>query len=514
MALLVINPELEIIYSGDPAEDDRSFCWPVSERFPANRSEGHLLVGTNDGLSIFRFDEDLETYIQTGNFTELQYLLVNEIVPSVNSDEFWVGTGDEGLFRIIGKGYNPEDYTVEKIGMDQGLEYSSITSIVFDGQRRVWITDYGVGLFRFDLDESGNLTSSVLFNEENGIPSEYINEIFIDEEGNQWFSSQGNGITVLRDPAFTFFKMWKDELSPDVTAIHAEGEDQWFGGLGHLAHVVNGRIDEATFLGGSDGLPNDKITALYLDPNNDLYIGTEGTGLLIKRAGSNKIEQLVISRNSLDNQVNAIDGKADTVFVATNNGVYALDPVTGGRANYSTANGLPHNAINDILVDREGTAWIATQTSGLISINSNRQLLIEGKPNYEFVTIAEDNNGVLWAGTKEVGVIKFYDDSWEGYSSERGLMNNYTYTIGIDPVGYVWVGHRMGLSRIQPEKKTVRIYGTESGFESDIYRNAVATTDNGNVLIGTTGGVIQYDAYQAREDTCSSETQSEICDDQ
>ena len=87
---------------------------------------------------------------------------------------------------------------------------------------------------------------------------------------------------------------------------------------------------------------------------------------------------------------------------------------------YTTANGLPHNEINDILVDREGIAWIATKTSGLISVNSSKQFLIEGKPNYEFVTLAEDDNGILWAGTETNGVFKFNNDSLGWYNADNG----------------------------------------------------------------------------------------------
>ena len=43
----------------------------------------------------------------------------------------------------------------------------------------------------------------------------------------------------------------------------------------------------------TNGLPDDRITALYVDPNNDLYIGTGGNGLFIKRQGSSRIQQLI-----------------------------------------------------------------------------------------------------------------------------------------------------------------------------------------------------------------------------
>ncbi len=145
--------------------------------------------------------------------------------------------------------------------------------------------------------------------------------------------------------------------------------------------------EEVTYLGMSEGLPNDRVTALYLDPNGDLYIGTERSGLFIKQRGSSRITPRVISGNSLENIINAIDGNRDSIFVATNNGIYTLNPSNGRRTSFSTANGLPHNKVNDILVESDGTAWVATLTSGLVRIKPDRevdQAILEGRPKLEF----------------------------------------------------------------------------------------------------------------------------------
>ena len=501
--LLILNPDLEITYMGDPGDPSDPFAGKFLYEFQIT-GDGNLLVGTRDGLTIFRFDTDLEMYIVTGNIADLQYLGVQEIVPAINKNEYWVGTGDEGLFRLSGEGYNPDDYTIEKIGVDKGLEYANISSIVFDGERRVWITDSGIGLYRFELDESGNLKSPVLFDAESGIPNEYVNQVFIDEEGNQWFSSPGNGIAVLRDQAFTFYDLWKDEHVADVSAIFLKGNDYWFGGHSRIAHYDKGNPDDISFFGTQNGLPQDKVSALYMDQNGDLYIGTESSGLYIKHNGSSRINPLAISRNSLQNAINALDGNVDSIFVATNNGVFTINRANGRRTYFSTANGLPHNKINDILVDQEGTAWIATRTSGLFGIKSGKeiiQILLAEKTRMEFNTLAKDDNGVIWAGTLGDGIFKFNNDFLEHYDVQLGLKRDFIYAIGVDPMGYVWVGHREGLSRIDPQKGTIRVYGKESGFNSDVIRNAVATADDGRMFLGTTGGIIQYDAYQAKEDT-------------
>ncbi len=501
--LMVISPDLKVSYvGGDPNDQANPFSGYFLNNFQITPN-GSLLVGSNSGLSIYRFDEELDTYIHTGEIAELKYMVVQEIVTAIHPNEYWVGTEDEGIYLLSGTGHDPEEYAVQKIGEEAGLGNARVTCIRFDGPRRVWIADNGKGIYRVELDEEGNIGNSILFNEENGIPDVYINQIFIDEEGNQWFSSTGNGIAVLRDQAFTFLDIWQDERLPEVTAISGKGTDYWFAGNSRLAYY-SGEDQSYYHLGPEDGLPSDRITAVYLNSHGDLYIGTSISGLFIKKGGSNRIRPLLVSGNSLENIINAIDGNGDSIFVATNNGVYTYNPLSGNRSSFSTTNGLPHNKVNDVLVDHEGIAWLAMPTSGIYGIRPNQEIIdiiIDGRPKYEFMSLAEDNEGVIWAGTYGDGVFMFDEDTLIWFNEKAGLMNDYTYALGQDPKGYIWVGHRQGMSRIDAQRDIIRIYGKEAGLEADIAHNAVFPTHTGGLLFGSTAGMIRYDAYQAREDS-------------
>ena len=502
--LLVIDKDLNIIYERDPENPEDPFIGKFLYDLQET-SDGTLLVATQDGVSLYRYDEDLKIYINTGVLPDLQYLGVQELVSALNENEYWAGTEDEGLFRITGNGYDPAGYHVGKIGLDKGLEYASIASIVFDGARRVWINSLSEGIYRFELDEQGTLGASILFNVENGLPNPFINQIFVDEEGNQWFSTPGKGITVLRNQAFTFYNIWEDEGYTDVSAIHVDGDIRWFGGKGRIAMASGDGQGSYTYLGRSNGLPDDKITALYTDGQHNLYIGTESNGLYRKKAGSSWVQPLLQSRNSLENSVNAIDGNETLLYVATNSGVCILNLLSGEYTFRTTANGLPHNLINDVLVDRNGEVWIATRSSGLTSVSSDRHIPIADRPNIEYMTLVEGDDGVIWAGTAGDGIFQFdlNKATLDYYSIEKGLKSNNTYAIAADPDGKIWAGHRMGMSAVNPSRKTVRMFGRESGFKSDVNQNSVAQTAGGKMLFGSTGGVIEYDTYQAREDTAA-----------
>ena len=161
--VLVIDPDLQIIHERNPADPNDPFAGKFLYDFQIT-PDGHLLIATQDGLSIFRYDQELETYISTGIVNDMQYIGVQELVSAVNQDEYWAGTEDEGVFRITGKGYDPEGYVVSKIGEEFGFAYSSISSIVFNGERRAWLSGAGEGIFRVDLDAEGNPYESSLFN--------------------------------------------------------------------------------------------------------------------------------------------------------------------------------------------------------------------------------------------------------------------------------------------------------------------------------------------------------------
>jgi serine phosphatase RsbU (regulator of sigma subunit) len=126
---------------------------------------------------------------------------------------------------------------------------------------------------------------------------------------------------------------------------------------------------------------------------------------------------------------------------------------------------------------------------------------IQGNPKLEFVCLTEDEEGQIWAGTSEKGVFKFAEETPKVYSLDQGLKAKYTYAIGIDPKGYIWVGHRLGLSKIDPVSENIVVFDQEMGFTSDVLYRAIEKNARGQMLFGTNNGLILYDTYQARVDS-------------
>ncbi len=463
--------------------------------------DGKLLVGGFDGLSLYTRGNDSIYFSEIGLIPGLPFARIQTIVSGQVPDTYWIGTEDEGMFMISGKGGDLEEYVVTQIGIGQGIGYSSINSIYTGDKGYLWISDYGYGVYRFRVDEAGELTDKLFFNEKSGLPELYIKDIFQDDEGNIWFASQGSGIAVLRDQAFTFYSFEQDQDIPAISAICTKGIDNWFGSEAGLIWINRDKVSDRRVYTTVNGLPNDKITDLFLDADKNLYVALEYSGVYLLKNGSQRLIPFFKADNSLGNSINAIDGDENTIWLATNNGVYSVDLKNGAIDHRSTNTGLPHNVINDIMIDHEGEVWIATRSSGLYCITKDESYTLQGDPKLEFVDMTIDAQENIWATTKEDGVFKFDSDSIAAFSTDNGLKAKYTYAVGIDPNGQVWVGHRLGLSKIDPETRNISVFGPETGFTSDILYRSINVNEDGVVFFGTNDGLIVYDSKRARKDT-------------
>ncbi|MEL6730863.1 MAG: two-component regulator propeller domain-containing protein, partial [Bacteroidota bacterium] len=80
------------------------------------------------------------------------------------------------------------------------------------------------------------------------------------------------------------------------------------------------------------------------------------------------------------------------------------------------------------------------------------------------------------------------------FSVEDGLPQSQVYAIAEDPRGHLWLGTRGG-GIAQFDGKEFRSYNTRQGLVSN-YINALLTTSDDQLWIGTTYGASRYDGRQ------------------
>ncbi len=452
----------------------------------------NFLIGTSNGLSLFSLNDN--GFTESYKVEELSYITVQSVDKGKNEGDFWIGTEDSGFYLLKKKGEHFDSYDIVNFGEKYDLAYDNVRSVLEDNESMLWVSTFGKGIIKLIPDENKdhNYLDIINYSTANGLANDFVKTVYQDWEGNFWIGTYGGGLSFSVDEAFTFHYRDNKDINGDILSIEESEKSLWFGG-DKVILKVNKASNDIEVLNARNGVPKDKIVALYVDKNNKLWIGTEQNGIYQLDINTNKIKAYFKSSSSLGNKINYITGVDNTVWVATENGVFEFDIISGKRNLYSTSQGLPHNSIQHIFVDSDKNPWVATKSQGIFVLNSDLNYSIESNINFQFRSIAEDINGDIWAVTYGDGVFKFAHDSIWYFSTDNGLKSTYCYSIISDDAGKVWVGHRLGMSSIDVNTGDVKVYGTEMGITGDCNNNAVLKQESGVILTGTKDGLIMYD---------------------
>lgn len=131
-----------------------------------------------------------------------------------------------------------------------------------------------------------------------------------------------------------------------------------------------------------------------------------------------------------------------TVWVGTDGGLSKFDGATW--TTYTTAEGLPDDAIRSLFVAPDGMLWIGTFFSGLVSFNGNTfttyNTTNSGLPDNFVKSMAFEAPGTLWIGTGS-GLAKLKNDTITGYDlSNLGMLSNNVAAVAVKPNGIKILG--------------------------------------------------------------------------
>ncbi|MFP4059991.1 MAG: two-component regulator propeller domain-containing protein [bacterium] len=462
----------------------------------------NLLVATNEGLytgSLPGEKSDFELGIQV---EELAYIQVQDILHFPDSAFFLVGTEGEGLYRLKFDDFESGRYEIRKYATWAGLEYSNVQSLELDPEKNLWVSTFGEGLTQLIYSAGEDrYVDFINYNDKNGLENNFIKQVFHDREGITWVATYGNGLAALSEQAFVFYEIGEQTIGGKIISIEAENGYLWMGGENGLIRADKTSGEVTGYYDKKIGLPTDDITALFLDYENDLWIGTRKNGIYLLPQKGKSVRRMHVSQNSLENTINRITGIKHMIYCATNNGVVILNKKSGSVETLNTADGLPHNRIRDVFIDSDDIAWIATKSDGITAIDDEISFSLDSRAEIEFTSITEDKNKNLWTGTDGYGVFMFRADTLLHFSTDNGLKSNYCYAVTSDKDGNIWIGHRVGLSKIIAGTYSVISYGREMGITGDVNYNAVTKSKDAQIFFGTTDGLLKYDISKDKQES-------------
>jgi ligand-binding sensor domain-containing protein/signal transduction histidine kinase len=428
----------------------------------AQTPDGYLWLGTDAGLA--RFDGirfvpfGLQEGIRTGS---VRALLAD------HHGGLWIGTADSGLSRW-------QNNRLTTFTMRDGLPANGIIALAEDSSQRLWVgTEAGLSLWQNGQPvPPGNLEF---------FPGQRVNALIKNRQGRMWAAVQGAGVFQFVDDRPVRVRV--DSLEEQLKDAHCLLVDQagrlWIGAgedfvlcqegdrwhryriprnqarahVSSLAEELDGTVWAGSDGGGllqfregkslpvpvGSGLAGSLIESLLTDREGRLWVGTE--------AGLNALRRksLVSLGQAEGLGFGAVQGLAEVtpgvVWVGKpSNGLYRWDGKSFSRL--SVAGLAPHDSqITALLVTHDGFCWVATTNSLLlykdpIAAADEVKVIPLGPANIS--SLAEDNTGALWAGTRAGKLWQLREESWLAQTNFTDT--NALTSIVADAEGSLWIG--------------------------------------------------------------------------
>ncbi len=286
----------------------------------------------------------------------------------------------------------------------------------------------------------------------------------------------------------------------------------------------------------ADGLLRDTIQKVKQDSHGFLWFCTgEGASRFDGYAFTNFTADDGLPVGAVNDFLETRDG---IIYLATDGGVAKLNPtqIQNPQSHIqSSTNSLfkvlvPGNpqskAIQVLFEDLDGTVWIGT-SNGLYQLNNQDEFVAlnlgESRTLQKQIfvtTILKDRQGALWIGTQGSGLFwRKPDGEVRQFTAADGLPGNLVASLLEDRAGKLWAGMRpgatAGLVLLNPEPDeapiVVRSFTTADGLPSD-WVPALFEGSDGQMWLGTTDGLCQWQATDARS-VCRTYTgENHLCD--
>ncbi|QQS36648.1 MAG: helix-turn-helix domain-containing protein [Ignavibacteriales bacterium] len=224
------------------------------------------------------------------------------------------------------------------------------------------------------------------------------------------------------------------------------------------------------------------------------------------------------TENGLSNNTvyDLVQDKTGFLWFATEDGLNRYDGYEFKifRHDPTNKNSISDNSIWSLREDSKGNIWIGTRNGWLncydpVKNNFRKWRIRSEQLETNAITfLMEDNQNNIWIGTYRGGLYKFNTitekiDHWYHKPEDKNsLSNNYVSSILEDKTGNIWISTYNGLNKFNPSRSIDKFekYFSLPGNSNSISDNIVwyltqSTLDPGLIWIGTANGLSSYNIY-------------------
>ncbi len=168
-------------------------------------------------------------------------------------------------------------------------------------------------------------------------------------------------------------------------------------------------------------------------------------------------------------------------------GLFCYDAL-GKAIRISTSEGLSHNTVLSVCVDREGNVWAGTDGGGLNRLKKKTFQVAEGSLGLTLTSVCDDGQGGVWFGVFGGKLNHLQSGVLSQFDLEPGRQNPYVRSVFVDRDNTVWVGTTLGGLYVKEGAAFKRFAGSE-GFGSI---TAIFQDHNGRLWLGTQRGLVGW----------------------
>lgn len=355
-----------------------------------------------------------------------------------------------------------------------------INGVTRDDRGLLWLATEGRGVVRQQQDGSYQY-----FGAAEGLDSAIVNKVLADNDGMLWFATPLGLYSTdpqASQPTFVHVSVEAGLPAEAVLVLGLDPQRQLLVGTERGLYRRQGNRFELL----DPRLANIPVSALYVQDSGDIWLGTTNEGLF--RLSGYGLEQLTVADGLPNNRVLAIyQDDEQSIWVGTNGGLLRLREAP--FSNQTQANGLADNYVRTLLQHSDGSIWVGS-AGGLDRYHNGQFSRFALAERVSVLSLAEAANGGLWVGTYADGIYKLDSQGRivAHYTRRDGLSSNEVRAI-VDSKTGVWIGTAQGLNLLNDG--LVTSFGLDDGLPKlfvTALRLLQVPGKTDQLLVGTAGG--------------------------
>jgi ligand-binding sensor domain-containing protein/serine phosphatase RsbU (regulator of sigma subunit) len=443
--------------------------WTTDDGLPSNNVR-KLYQTRNGYLWLSGFDGLVNfdgVRFNSFNRRNIPELLTNSIYALAESanQTFWLGTEGSGLFSY-------KNGVFKKVGFGNDF----ITNIFIEDEKRYWVGVRQNGLFIYSPEK--NISQPVDYQ---ALTKTSVYTIRKDKAGAIWFCTDGKGLTRLQKNQFKTFTQRDSLPSDNVLELFFDRQGQaWIGTTKGLAKFDGKKITPIPELKGNI------VYRVVEDDSGSLWIASS-VGLYRRNVLNGKFELFPFDEQTpLTNVIDLLLDAEGSLWIATyRNGLFRLKD--GKFTNFTYQDGLSTASVGSICELDKGK-YLLGMNNGVINLIDKNQISVfkikTPLPKVRVFNIFKDSEANLWISTFN-GVLKIDKNGQETFlTKEQGLPDNAVRVTFQDSKGNIWLGTRAGGVAKWDKNQQFTYYNTQKGLSSNFIMS-IREDAEGNIWVGT-----------------------------